>query len=333
MTDLEEGRFVIPRIFFLTRLFLLVELERINRLHTMATQLPFTKRTKQEIVDEYEKMQSELEHLRQSAKTVYSQPAMDLVKTTKEQTPQAIEKVFADAELAVRDHLSAVRDAIAEQSKTFQEIQDAIELSRQQLELQRNIVLATDTLDVLIEDHAKKMGMFETEAFEKSRMLEEQIIAKKKAWERDAEEYEYQKKLTRERDRVEAEVREKGLSDREDVLRTQEVDVVQMRKAIEHFPQELETKLVECEQRTADRVTTQFAHEKALVEKETSSQIRLLELTVKNVEEKLTNIVTENIALKKIADEANAKAQALAMKAIERPTTIVTPTQNTQNAQ
>jgi len=296
----------------------------------MPTQLPLAKRTKQELLDEYEKMQGELETLRQSGKMVFSQPAADLVKTAKAQTPQAVERIFAETESILREHLATVRTTIMGQSQTLRELQDAIDISRQQLELQRNIVLTAETLDVLVADHAAKQAAFETETAEKTRSFDEQLMLKKKAWEREAEEYEYQKKLVRERDRIEAETREQVLAERETAMRAQEQEISQMRKAIEDFPKELAAKLAAEAQQTSERVTAKFAHEQALTEKETGAKVSLLELTVKNVEDKLNSLLAENAALKKIADEANAKAQALAMKAIERPTTIVTQPTATQ---
>ena len=288
-----------------------------------------SKKTKQEILDEYEKLQEHIEDLRSTAQTVHSQPAMELIEKTKAKTPQTIDKAFGEFQASLQAHLVELRTSLLDQSMTLQDVQKAIELSRQQLELQRQITVAADSLDLLIDDQTKRSQAFEIDAERRKHELDEQIITKKKTWEREAEEYNYQQKLKLERDQVETTEREKVLSTREAIIRSQEQEFLQMKKIIEQQPKELELALQTCEQDVNARVTQQYAHEKALLEKETTAQVRLLELTVKHLEERLTSQEQEFISLKLQAEEANAKAQTLAIKAIERPTTIVAPTSST----
>ncbi len=297
------------------------------------TSIPLAKRTKQELVEEYEKMQDQLEELRSTAKTVHSQPVRELVEKAKNNTPHTIDKIFADFQASLHTHLMDVRSSLLEQSATLQDLQKAIELSKQQLELQRNISLAADSLDQLVDEQTRRTTVFETDIEQRRRDQEEQILSKRKVWEREAEEYEYQKKLKRERDQVETEEREKLLAMREALIRGQEQDIVQMKKIIDQAPKELENALMKREQETTERLTQQFGHEKALSEKETGAQVRLLELTVKNLEERVSAATHEMVSLKQQAEEANAKAQALAIKAIERPTTVITPANGGQPSQ
>lgn len=292
-----------------------------------------SRKTKQEILDEYEKLEEQLEDLRSTAQIVHSQPALELVEKTKSKTPQTIDKLFTDFQASLQAHMMEARTSLLEQSNLLQDFQKAIELSRQQIELQRHISLAADSLDLLVEEHTKRTALFEEESEKRKRELDEQVTAKKKIWEREVEEYEYQKKLKNERDQVEMEEREKAFIVRENTIRTQEQEIVQMKKAIEQFPKEREQALEQCKQEVSDRLNQQFGHEKALLEKETNAQIRLLELTVKNLEDRLNAQTSEFVSLKQQAEEANAKAQALAIKAIERPTTIVTPTNNASSNQ
>lgn len=292
-----------------------------------------SKRTKQEILDEYDKLLEELEDLRSTAQTVHSQPALDLIEKTKSKTPQTIDKLFGDFQSSLQAHLMEMRVSLSDQATTLQDVQKAIELSRQQLELQRHISVAADALDLLVDEQTKRSAAFETNMEEKKVALEEQIVLRKKLWEREAEEYEYQKKLQQERDQAEIAEREKALLARETAQRAQEQEVVQMKKTIDQFPLELEQTLEKREKDVTTRLTQEFIHEKALLEKETHARISLLELTVKNLEERLSVQNQEFASLKQQAEEANAKAQALAIKAIERPTTIVAPSSQTSTTQ
>ncbi|KKW32705.1 MAG: hypothetical protein UY76_C0019G0015 [Candidatus Uhrbacteria bacterium GW2011_GWA2_52_8d] len=292
-----------------------------------------SKRTKQDILDEYEKLQEQLEDLRTVSQTVHSQPALELIEKAKTKTPQTIDQSFGEFQASLQTHLMEMRASLLDQTAALQDVQKAIELSRQQLELQRHIVIAADTLDLLVEDQTKRALAFEMEAEKRKHDLDEQITTRKKTWEREAEEYVYQQKLKQERDQVETAEREKTLSTREAAIRAQEQEFVQMKQIIEQHPKELELALEQREKDVVARVSQQFAHEKALLEKETSAQIRLLELTVKNLQDRLLSQDQQFDSLKQQAQEANEKAQTLAVKAIERPTTIVTPTNSSSTDQ
>ncbi len=292
-----------------------------------------SKRTKQDILNEYERLQEQLEDLRSVSQTVHSQPAMELIEKVKAKTPQTIDQSFGEFQTSLQTHLREMRTSLLDQTTTLQDVQKAIELSRQQLELQRNITIAADTLDLLVEDQTKRSLAFEMEAEKRKQDLDEQISTRKKAWEREAEEYVYQQKLKQERDQVETAEREKTLSTREAMIRTQEQEFVQMKQKVEQHPKAIELALEQCEKEVIVRISQEFAHEKALLEKETSTQIRLLELTAKNLQDRLNAQDQQFDSLRQQAQEANEKAQALAVKAIERPTTIVAPANATSTNQ
>ena len=292
-----------------------------------------SKRTKQEILDEYDKLQDQIEEIRSTAQTVHSQPALELLEKTKAKTPQSVEKLFSDFQASLHGHLMEMRVAFLEQTGSLQEIQKALDLSRQQLELQRHITVAADALDLLVEEQTKRNATFEVESEKRKQELDGLITAKKKTWEREAEEYEYQKKLRQERDQVETEEREKVLLVRESSIRTQEQEMIQMKKTIEQVPKELQQAIEKCEKDTTTRLMQQFSHEKTLLEKEAGAQVGLLQLTVKNLEDRLASREQEIDSLRQQTQEANTKAHTLAMKAIERPTTIVAPSNPAPNNQ
>ena len=287
--------------------------------------IPLVKRTKQDIIEEYEKMQDQLEDLRSTAKVVHSPAAVEAIEKAKAKTPQTIDQAFTDFQGTLRTHMTELRATLAEQSSGLENLQKAVEISRQQLDVQHHVAVAAEALDQLVAEHTVRATAFETEMERKKREFEEQMTQKKKAWDREAEEYEYQKKVKRERDQVETEEREKVLVTREAALRAQEQEIVQMKKTIEQFPKELDAAFTKQATEKTAELSQRFTHEKALLEQESGSRVRLLELTVKNLEERVTVQAEEARSLKQQAEEANAKAQTLAIKAIERPTTIVAP--------
>ena len=99
------------------------------------------------------------------------------------------------------------------------------------------------------------------------------------------------------------------------------------------MPKELQQAVEKSEQDTTTRLTQQFLHEKTLLEKEAGATVGLLQLTVKNLEDRLASREQEIDSLKQQAQEANTKAQTLAIKAIERPTTIVASSNPAPNNQ
>jgi hypothetical protein len=297
------------------------------------TFLPLVKRTKQEIIEEYEKLQEKLEDLELTAKTVHSPASVELIEKAKTKSPQTIDKIFADFQTALNGHMTDVRTSLVEQSLSLQDLQKAVELSKEQLNLQYNIVLAADSLNQLVDEQTRRTVTFETDFEQRKRQLDEEMVLKKKVWDREAEEYEYHKKLKRERDQIETEEKEKTLAVRETAIREQEQEIAQLKKSVEQFPKELEIAINKREHEVTEKLTEQFAHEKALKEKETDAQIELLKLTVKNLEERLTSQIQEAVTYKNQAEEANAKAQTLAIKAIERPTTVVAPSNTALSSQ
>jgi hypothetical protein len=283
------------------------------------------KRTKQELIEEFEKVQSRLEELQSKSKTIHSQAALDVLQEAKTITPQTVETIFFNFQGSLQNHLRDLRSSVAEQVKLFHELQTAVELASEQLEVQHALTITAESIGNLVEEQARQRSEFEDEQEKKKIELDEQMAAKKKAWEREVEEYEYQKKVSREHDQRETDERQKAMDTREAAILAQETEIASMKTKIEGFPAELDSALKKQEEAIREHIREVFTHEKALYERETSAQIRLLELQVKNLEERLATQIQEMVALKKQTEEAQTKAQELAMKAIERPTTIVTP--------
>lgn len=72
------------------------------------TLLPLVKRTKQEIIEEYEKLQEKLEDLELAAKTVHNPASVELIEKAKNKTPQTIDKTFTDFQTALQAHMSDI---------------------------------------------------------------------------------------------------------------------------------------------------------------------------------------------------------------------------------
>lgn len=286
--------------------------------------LAIAKKTKQEILDEYEKLQGRLDELEVSLKTVTSDASRQIVGEARGTNVPSLERAFADFQTALSTQATQLRDKMLEQARTLQGLQEAVAISEEQLNAQHALAVTADAFVIMQEEQKKQTAAFEHEAEDKKRIFDELMLAKKKVWEREAEEYEYQKKVKYERDTLVTEEREKALAQREEIMRSQEQEINSIRKALEQQPKELERLLTQKESEVSARLMLDFAHEKALAEKEASGRIQMLELTVRNLEERLTVQIDEIRSLKERSDEANAKAQALAIKAIERPTTLVT---------
>ncbi|MBI4592435.1 hypothetical protein HY733_03245 [Candidatus Uhrbacteria bacterium] len=278
----------------------------------MTSTLPLAKRTKQEILEEFEKMREKMDELQTAGKTIQSPATKEIVEKTQQVTGQSIDQACTDFQKFVGVSLSELRLSYLQQLEAFQQVQKAVDVSRQQLEMQYHIEVGAESVSRLVNEYEQKQREFD-----------EQLSLKKREWEREREEYEYQKRLRQERDKREIEEREKALVERETAIRTQEQEITQMRKTIDQFPHEIEQALATKEQTIREQLTQQFGHEKVLFEKEMQGQVRMLELTVKHLEDRLALQMNELAALKQQAEEANAKAQTLAVKAIERPMTIV----------
>ncbi len=160
------------------------------------------KKTKQELFEEYQQLQERYDELKMSSKIINNPENLEIVSAAKS-------KITGDASQAVSDFkkslngeldnlstklndvLKNLLNQILDETNKFNELQQAIELSKKNLEVNYNIQIVAETLDNLVAEYEKKKNDLETSAQKEREELENSITLKKRDWEREKEEYEY----------------------------------------------------------------------------------------------------------------------------------------------
>lgn len=321
-----------------------------------------SKNNKNEILDAYNKLLAEVQNLNDAKREQKQerQKAVEIVSNASEVNKQDVIRKIADLKITLTDTFDDISTKIIAQRDRLAELQTAITLEEQKLENIHEIKANADSLEALILAQNRAKEEFETDMLQKKQNFEKEQIEQKLLWdkeksdyeamrkeqeqmakkerERKLAEYEYEFKLQQQKDQdiyemkkaaLERELTEykRGveleLNARDLALKTQENELVELRKAKEVFDEEMKQKLADAVQNTTTSIEMQNQYEKNLLAKETEGQISLLKQTIATLEDKLKekqNLINE---LAKQTQTAQLQAQELAKKVIESNSTKI----------
>lgn len=292
----------------------------------------FAKKTKPEILAEYEQLLSQLEELKYASKLTHQPDSRRTVDAARENTAEAISQSIMEIKKTVaanleglsvklNDSLSTLLNNILNEAKKFNELQQAIELSKSNLKTHYNIEVVAETIENLVNEYEIKRKQLENDFMAEKQKTQTEIDEKKRVWTREQEEYEYENNLKQKReDALYEEARakkDKELLGREQNIKQQELEISQLKKQIEQMPDVLAKELAAKEK----EVVKQLEHEQAVkidgLNKDWSADKRLEEMKLQNLLDQLKKQDMEIVTLKKEAELANKKAQELAVKIVE----------------
>lgn len=292
----------------------------------------FAKKTKSEILAEYEQLLSQLEELKYASKLTHQPESLRTVDAARENTAEAISQSIAEIKKTVaanleglsaklNDSLSTLLNNILNEAKKFNELQQAIELSRSNLKTHYNIEVAAETIENLVNDYEAKRKQLENDFMSEKQKTQTEIDGIKRAWTREQEEYEYDNKLKQKREEsLYQETRakkDKELAEREQNIKLEEQEMSQLKKQVEQIPDVL-AKEVAAKEKEAVK---QLEHEQAIkiegLKKDWEAAKRLEEMKLQTALDQVKKQDAEIAALKKEAELANKKAQELAVKIVE----------------
>ena len=280
--------------------------------------LPLTKKTKTELLEEYDKLLAQHEELRRTAQLVGDPQSVALISKVEGYTMDQLTKSIIDLKSSVNATLNELADKLIAEAQKFGEIQKAIAIAKKNLELHYHTQVAADTLDRLVADYKTQ-----------SITLEEEISAKRRVWTREQEERDYTLALSARRVQEEFAEREtkqdRILKEREAALTKQEQEIVQLRAQTQNFPNQLERALAQREQEPAKRLRAEFDAQLAIAKKDWEAQENIHEMRVENFEERVKMQNTEINALKGELERANKHIQGLAIKIIESGARVAAP--------
>lgn len=296
------------------------------------SQMPIGKKTKAEVVEEYNKLLEKYDELKMASKILGEPQTLDLFSKVKDYTVNNLTASIAELKNSLNSNLTELSDKLLAEAQKLSEIQQAIELSKKNLELNYHLEIAAETLQNLIGENETKKREFEKIAEQSRRDLEEEITNKKRDWSRELEEYDYDTKIKHKREEElyqEQKVKKEAeLLERANQLKNQETELQNLRQLAAEAPKQLEKALAAKEQETVKKLRSQFDQELLSAKKDWQADKNIYELKLNNQEEQIKKQNTEIAALKQETERANKKAQELAVKVIESSSKSTTKEEN-----
>lgn len=279
------------------------------------------KKTKQEIIDEYNRLASQIEGARDLAQAVHDPKRGEIVQSALQFTPDTVISKISDLKREVGGELDALAEKLITASKTFSQLQEAIAYSRDQLQHFKNIQTGAEALDLLIREHDLSKRKLETEYAARKQELDDTIAAAKRQWEREQEEYQYGTELKTRRAKSELQEElakeQQTLTDRETALKSREDTVKQQEQEIAAFPKRMEIAMEEARKQTTRDLEERFAEQMKLVKKEHENELGIAGLKTAHAEAMLKTQAADIAKLRAELERSAAQVQAMATKIIE----------------
>lgn len=291
-----------------------------------------SKKTKNEILDEYQKLLSTIEDAKIISKTALSPSSLECVAKANEFNSELIEKegsrLEGDMKSGFNDFLARILELRKELSfklenelKKFNELQSAIEVSKMLLKNNYHIEVAAESLNRLVEEYAEKKKELSASLEKIREDFEREISLKKAEWERQIEEWNYSFKQKKQREdealNEESARREKEWLERETLLKAEESEIAKLKIQAEKFPEILASELAKREKEISEQRKSEHANTLNFKEQEWAAREQVSKLKIDNLESQIKKLEAEVIVLKKEQELANRKAQEMAIKVIE----------------
>lgn len=290
------------------------------------------KKTKNEIIEEYQKLLSRLEDAKILSQTSLADENSRLIAAAKSFQLETILKEAENLKEKTRENfngftinlnelIKTIVEQISGEMKKFEEIQKAIEASKMVLKNQYHLEVSAETLNLLISQYETKKKELAAEAENLEQALKKETEQKKKLWEREQEEYEYQQNQAKLRDeeayQVETAKRKTAWLEREEVIKKQEEENTRLRAEAQKYPEMLKQELRLKEKEVAEKLSAEHKNVLAAEKRDHEAAVQLLKLKNETYESQIKRLEFEAVTLRKEQEAANRKAQDLAIKLIE----------------
>ncbi len=273
-----------------------------------------SKKTKMEILEEYNQLLKKMEELNDKAKHVHDSNSQELIQKSRAYDLNTLSTLFSTLKASVNTHLNQLYEAMLIEVKKFQELQQASDLLRHQLEVDHAVCVSAEALKNLVQTYNEKTAAFTAE-----------IENVKKNWDREKEEHEYSTKIARQRDQelyeAEAQKKEQIYAERERALKQKEDEIRRLDEQVKKISLNLEIEFKNREKELAASMRSDFDRRLMLIQKDWEAKRDLQDIEMKNVRAQLEKQQLEASIFRKEAELANKKAQELAVKIIEHGAT------------
>lgn len=245
--------------------------------------------------------------------------------------------------LEIQRFLNNVSQQLVEQVNLLEQLSEAVQLERTELERLHKIDVAATALDQLVFAYRQRQqqleaeqqetrARWEREKEEQERQRQEEETELKKARQREQEEYAY--KMAQERkkaqnefeehmkkqekeNREKQEALEKSWSQREASLKAREQELAELKKEVDSFPAKLKRETDAAVKAALENCQRQFDMEKQMLQKDMEAERRAFQLQSKALEETIAKQNAQIAELSMQLQAAQRQVQDIALRALD----------------
>jgi hypothetical protein len=305
------------------------------------------RRAKAEVDKEFAEVRASIEEAREGA----SPKTEEVARLREAEVRQAVEGISVESvvqrisglNLDISKALGGLSEQLVEEVGRLASVHDAVELEKRELARLHQLDVAATALDQLVQDYARqkqeleqeiaaRRAAWEEEARTAERERKEQEENLRKQRQREIDDYEYKKALERKKtqDKYDEEMRllerknqekqealEKSWQLRDAALKEREEELVRLRKEAEQFPKTLQREIERAAAEAARQAEARFEQQILVLKKDAEAEKRLADLRIKVFEDAAAQQAATIAALQKQLEEAKQQVQDIAVKAIE----------------
>lgn len=141
----------------------------------------------QQILEQRKKVDSKIATKEEEAE---KEKGKQLLEKTSAYTVDSIVKSLADLQLGFGNTIVEISEQLKTESSKLDELKRSIEIETQQLQELQKIRVVADALYLLSQEHQEKLNLLNQNATLRQEALDKDKITKRKAWEKDQQEFE-----------------------------------------------------------------------------------------------------------------------------------------------
>lgn len=280
----------------------------------------------------------------------------ELVERAAGYTVETIINSLARLQLGFGSAVEAIAGQLETESDKLGALRRAIEVETQRLEQLRSTVVAAEALAILKQDSQQKLAALAAESEQAKKQLADEQASVRETWQKEQEEAQaaaVEREATQAKERQHAEeehkyererlakteadenaakrtalerkladeaaVKGKDWAAREKALEKRAAEIEQLRTKVAGFAAELEAAANKAREKAISAINREAKFELEMLEKEHDANVKVFELKVKTLEERIARQTTLIADLNVKLDATIAKAQGLAEQAFKRP--------------
>lgn len=257
-----------------------------------------------------------------------SEKVLDVVSTLKPQT--VIEEIGA-LQNTLQGTLAGLSAQISIKLEQMKNVDEAIVLKQEELNELYGIDAEALSLEEMREKHEQEDSDWQKQCFARQAQLEDDEEERVKRWQREEEEHSYdmaqKKKRSQEEYNVEIATRrraetirqedlEKQWKTREEIISTQEKDVVALKTQVAGFDDRLKAETAKAEAIAISRVKKEYEHEVMMLKKDIESERILNSTKVSALDDTINSLQMQISDLQKQLSEARTDAKEVTSAAL-----------------